>query len=152
MQWASSYGSRDLQRAQLEFLKAMELDPRLSVAAANLGQTYFELRQYAEAERAFARAISVRPEAAVPYNGLAQVVLAQGRPREAVRAALMAISRYELQDDYLGSFYVNLAAALQQWGRAQAALEAVARAKRLGVSTGDATIRTIEKAAASQKR
>jgi tetratricopeptide (TPR) repeat protein len=145
------YGSGDLPGARREFERARELEPNLSVAAANLGQIHYQLGQYPDAEKDFSDAIRSRPEAAVPYNGLAQVYQAQGRPRDAIRAALAAISHYELRDDYLGLFYVNLAAALQQAGRAQQALDAVARAKALGVK-GNPTVEMIERTAFAKTR
>jgi hypothetical protein len=69
---------------------------------------------------------------------LAQVLLAQKRAGDAVKASREAISRYELRDDYLGSFYVNLAVALFQDRKHAEALESVARAKALGVTTNPA--------------
>jgi Flp pilus assembly protein TadD len=145
------YGSGDTQGAETEFLKAQGLEPNLGVAGANLGQVYYETRQFQRAEKAYRDAIRSRPGAAVPYNGLAQVLLAQGRPREAIRAALDAISRYETQDRYLGLFYVNLAVAIQDDRGRPSALEAVARAKALGV-TGNQAIEMVERLQASKKK
>jgi Tfp pilus assembly protein PilF len=145
------YGSGDTQGAEAEFLKAQQLAPNLSVAGANLGQVYYEARQFPRAEKAYRDAIRARPEAAVPYNGLAQVLLAEGRPREAIKAALDAISRYETQDRYLGLFYVNLAVAIQDDRGRPAALEAVARAKALGV-TGNKAVEMVERLQASRKK
>lgn len=145
------YGSGDLRGAQRAFLSARQFDPGLSLASANLGQVFLMLGQHADAERAFSDAIRGRPEAALPYNGLAQVFLARGRAREATQASLEAISRYELQDDYLGLLYVNLAAALHQAGRARPAFEAVARARSLGVSRNP-TVEMIEREATTRRR
>jgi tetratricopeptide (TPR) repeat protein len=144
-------GFGDLRGAQAEFLKAQAIEPNLSVAGANLGHVYYQMRQYPLAERAYRNAIRARPEAAVPYNGLALVLLAEGRPREATKAALGAISRYETQDQYLGRFYVNLAVALQDDHGKPSALEAVARAKSLGVRD-DPAIAMIERLQASGKK
>lgn len=66
------------------------------------------------------------------------MLIARGDASGAAKAARAAISRYELQDVYLGAFYVNLAVALYQDGRRDGALEAVARAKRLGVEQNPA--------------
>ncbi len=145
------YGSGEIEGAQNAFLKARQLQPNLSVAGANLGQIYYEIRQFQRAEKAFRDAIRARPEAAVPHNGLAQVLLAQGRAKEAVRSALDAISRYETQDRYLGLFYVNLAVAIQDSSGRPSALEAVARAKSLGVE-GNQAIEMIERSQASKRK
>jgi tetratricopeptide (TPR) repeat protein len=128
------YGSGDKGGAEVAFRAAAQLDPGLGVALSNLGQVYLDFRRYDRAEAAFRQSIRARPDSAVPYNGLAQVLTAQGRERarEAVRAALDAISLYPLRDAYLGRFYLNLAAALHADGRKSAAREAEARAAILG--------------------
>jgi tetratricopeptide (TPR) repeat protein len=144
-------GAKDVKGAQKEFSAANSLDPTLGVAGANLGYTFFQLKQLKDAEKAYRAAIKARPEAAVPYNGLAQVLLAQGDAGDAVKAARNAISRYELRDVYLASFYVNLAVALFQDGKRDQALEAVARAKSLGLEK-NAAYELIEKAPANGKK
>jgi Tfp pilus assembly protein PilF len=141
-------GGKDVKGAQKEFASANALDPTLGVAGANLGYTFFQLKQLKDAEKAYRAAIKARPEAAVPYNGLAQVLLAQGDAGDAAKAARSAISRYELRDVYLASFYVNLAVALLQDGKRDQALEAVARAKSLGLAQ-NAAYELIEKAPAA---
>jgi Tfp pilus assembly protein PilF len=141
-------GAKDVKGAQKEFASANALDPTLGVAGANLGYTFFQLKQLKDAEKAYRAAIKARPEAAVSYNGLAQVLLARGDAGDAVKAARNAISRYELRDVYLASFYVNLAVALFQDGKRDQALEAVARAKSLGLEQ-NAAYELIEKAPAA---
>jgi tetratricopeptide (TPR) repeat protein len=126
-------GSGDLKRAEKEFALAIDLDGELAMAEANLGYVRLQLGKLKQAEKAYRAAIRARPEAAVSHNGLAQVLLARGKPGDAAKAARAAISRYELQDEYLGAFYVNLAVALQHDGRSEQATEAIARAKTLGV-------------------
>jgi Tfp pilus assembly protein PilF len=143
------YGSGDIEGARKEFSAARELDPELSVANANLGQTYYTLKKLKDSEKAYRAAIKARPDAAVPYNGLAQVLLAQNRAGDAVKASREAISRYELRDVYLGSFYVNLAVALFQDRKREEALESIARAKALGVAANPA-YEIIEKAPVSK--
>jgi hypothetical protein len=57
---------------------------------------------------------------------------------EAAKASRDAITRYELRDQNLGAFYVNLAVALYEQGKQGEALEAVGRAKSLGHPTDPA--------------
>jgi tetratricopeptide (TPR) repeat protein len=132
------FGQGKLADAQKEFAAATTLDGSLSVAHGNLGQVLYVQKQYRDAERAFRAAIKANPEGAVAYNGLAQVLLELKKPGDAARAAREAIARYELKDDYLGSFYVNLASALYQDGKLDPAREAVARAKTLGIAENPA--------------
>lgn len=131
-------GDKDLKSAEREFVTALELDPALAMSEANLGYVRLQLGKLKDAERAYRSAIHSRPDAAVSYNGLAQVLIARGDASGAARAARAAISRYELQDVYLGAFYVNLAVALYQDGKRDGALEAVARARGLGVEQNPA--------------
>lgn len=61
-------------------------------------------------------------------------------------AARAAISRYELRDTNLAKFYVNLAVALFQDGKRDQAIEAVGRARALGLEQ-NSTYKVIEKPA-----
>ena len=132
------FGQGKLSEAQKEFSSATSLDPALAVAHSNLGQVLFVQKQHKDAERSFRAAIKANPESAVPYNGLAQVLLELKKPGDAAKAARDAIAKYELKDDYLGLFYVNLASALYQDGKLDPAKEAMARAKTLGIAQNPA--------------
>jgi serine/threonine-protein kinase len=68
--------------------QAYELDPLSSFLAREVGETYIYLRNYPEAERWYERAISLRPDVAVPYNRKSWLhVLWQGSTKKA-RAVL----------------------------------------------------------------
>jgi uncharacterized caspase-like protein/Tfp pilus assembly protein PilF len=140
----------DMAAAQRAFSAAAALDARLSAPNSNLAYVYFSQKKYKEAEASYRAAIRANPEAAVPYNGLAQVLIALNKSGDAAKAVGEAISKYEQRDQYLGLFYVNLAVARYQQGKRSAALEAVSRAKSLGVSSNPA-YEIIEKAP-SKKR
>lgn len=145
-------GKGDLGGSQREFALAVQLDPRLSVAQANLGAVQLQQKQYKDAEKSYRAAIKLNPDNAVPFNGLAQVLLAQNKTGDAAKAAREAISKYDRRDEYLGSFYVNLAVALFQQDKQVEAREAVSRAKALGVASNPA-YEVIEKGSAkSDKR
>jgi Tfp pilus assembly protein PilF len=145
------YIAANYDDAQREFLRATQLDDTLSVAHANLGQIYYNQKKFGDAEKAYRAAIKARPDNAIPYNGLALVLTEQRKYGDAAKAVRDAISRYELRDPNLGAFYVNLAVALYSQGRLDQALEAVARARQLGVTTHPA-FDPIERAAAGRRR
>lgn len=123
-----------LDEAEKEIAKAVELDPALAPAHANLAYLYAQKKRYKEAEREYREAIRLQPDSAVPYNGLSTVLFEQGRYKDMERACRDAISRYQLRDRFLGLFYVQLATANFQRKRSEEALDAISRAKALGVA------------------
>ncbi|MHC4239767.1 MAG: protein kinase domain-containing protein [Planctomycetota bacterium] len=50
-----------------KFERTLELDPRSALKASNLGDTYYWMREYAEAETYYDRAISLAPHQAYSY-------------------------------------------------------------------------------------
>ena len=94
--------------------------------------------RFKDAEREYREAIRLQPDNSVAYNGLSNVLVSMGRFKDAIKASREAIGRYELRDTYLGLYYVQLAVAQYQDGRYAEALEAIGRAKALGVTQNDA--------------
>jgi Tfp pilus assembly protein PilF len=123
-----------LDQAEKEIAKALQLDPALGPAHANLAYVYAQRKRYKEAEREYREAIRLQPDSAVPYNGLSIVLFEQGRYKDMERACRDAISRYQLRDRFLGLFYVQLATAQFQRRQGEEALDAISRAKALGVA------------------
>jgi tetratricopeptide (TPR) repeat protein len=123
-----------LDEAEKEIAQAVELDRGLAPAHANLAYLYAQKKRYKEAEREYREAIRLQPDSAVPYNGLSNVLFEQGRYKDMERACRDAISRYQLRDRFLGLFYVQLATANFQRKRGEEALDAISRAKALGVA------------------
>lgn len=123
-----------LDDAEKEVAKAVQLDPTLAPAHANLAYVYALRKRYKEAEREYREAIRLDPDRAVAYNGLSNVLFEQGRYKDMERACRDAISRYQLRDRFLGLFYVQLATAQFQRRRGEEALDAISRAKSLGVA------------------
>jgi TolB-like protein/Flp pilus assembly protein TadD len=70
--------------------KALELDPELSEARAELGDALQKDWHWAEAEAEYRRAIELSPNNAAAYGGLAQWLLCQGRTEEALASARRA--------------------------------------------------------------
>jgi superkiller protein 3 len=129
--------------AAAAFQRAIQLDNRLWVAHANLAYVFQHQKRLDLAEREYREAIRLQPEGAVAYNNLSTVLFDRKRYRDAIKASRDAISRYQLRDSFLGRFYVQLAIAQFQDGRQSEALEAIARAKTLGITQHDA-FQTIE--------
>lgn len=61
------------EQAKTYFMKALELNPRLSSAASNLGNVYFEARDLKNAKKYYEKAITLDPDNPIPYNNLAVV-------------------------------------------------------------------------------
>jgi TolB-like protein/tetratricopeptide (TPR) repeat protein len=70
--------------------KALELDPELSDARAELGDALQKDWQWAEAEAEYRRAIELSPNNAAAHGGLAQWLLCQSRTEEALASARRA--------------------------------------------------------------
>jgi TolB-like protein/tetratricopeptide (TPR) repeat protein len=70
--------------------KALELDPELSEARAELGDALQKDWHWAEAEAEYRRAIELSPNNAAAHGGLAQWLLCQGRTEEALASARRA--------------------------------------------------------------
>jgi tetratricopeptide (TPR) repeat protein len=127
-----------LNEAQAAFMTAIRLDDTLSVAHANLANVHRRRKRWAEAEASFRRAIALRPDNAIPYNGLANVLWQQKRYADAAAAARDAIAEHDGSDLDLAQFYVSLATIQYDGGNQDAALNAVANAKNLGLTRHDA--------------
>lgn len=145
-------GTKKYDEAAAAFKKAIASDPKLAAAHANLAHVLLREAQamknpgnrLKDAERAYREAIRLQPDNSVPYHGLSTVLFSMGKYKDAVKACREAIGRYELRDSILGLYYVQMAVAQYQDGRYDEALEAVGRAKTLGVAQHDA-YSTIEK-------
>jgi tetratricopeptide (TPR) repeat protein len=143
----------NLDAAKAAFQKAVQADPRLGVAHGNLGYIHWQQKRFEEAKKAFEQASRLNPESAIPYNGLSTVLHSMGRFSDAEKACRDAISRYQLRDQVLASFYVQLAVSLYEQRRDkpakhEQAREAVARARALGLNSHPAYT-AIESAKAS---
>src|ERR1700674_1477229 len=73
--------------------KALELDPELAEARAELGDALQKDWHWAEAEAEYRQAIELSPNNAAAHGGLAQWLLCQGRTEEALASARGARER-----------------------------------------------------------
>ena len=84
--------SRQFQAAVTGYQTALSRWPESLPALMGLGNSYYALEDLSEAESAYREATERYPFAAPAYNNLAQVLLEQGRKREALAAAQKAVS------------------------------------------------------------
>ncbi len=73
-----------LDAAIVEFRKATELDPSLSEAFVDLGETYMEKHDYGAAIAPLKRALELKPDLAPAHQLLGYALLAQGYAAEAI--------------------------------------------------------------------
>jgi tetratricopeptide (TPR) repeat protein len=138
------------REAEAELQKAISLDPQLWAAHANLAYVFQRQKRLDRAERSYREAIRLQPDGAFAYNNLSTVLFDRKKYKDAINASREAISRYQLRDSFLGKFYVQLAVAQYQDGRQSEALEAVGRARALGVHEHEA-FATIENGKPAKK-
>lgn len=79
----AAFASGDWERAIQEYSRAFELDPKLYVAAVDLGDTYFRLKQMDKAGDWFAMAIQIQPNEETAYRYWGDALLAEGKMKEA---------------------------------------------------------------------
>ncbi len=88
----------DMAQALIYFQKAVEVDPRSAIAAHELAWTYVPMHEAREAARQFDRSISLRPDWASPYRGMAKYVcLRLEGDTEGARAALEEAERFGIE-------------------------------------------------------
>ncbi len=102
--------SKFFDRAESNYKKAVEVDPKSMNARLLLGSHYQTLGQLAQAEEQFRNAITVDPKDAAPRAALEFVLLQQGKKDET--EAFLKQTKKDLPDNaatysLLGDFYVN---------------------------------------------
>ena len=136
----------DVQGAEADLRRALDLDPRSAPAWFNLGVTLEKQDRGAEAEAAYRRALVTDPTHADDAAGnLGRLLERAGRVEEAVpllRAAL-AINPYH------EPCRTNLVIGLTRLGRLDEALAAIDEAERLGVSLQAALVAEVRRLAAT---
>lgn len=102
-------------------LRAERAAPRLPRLHNQLGAVYLKRRMWAEAERAFRRALEIDADSAAAYAGLSAAARRRGRAREAVEHALQAVG---LQS-FFPHAHFQLGMALAQLGELPRAAQAM---------------------------
>jgi tetratricopeptide (TPR) repeat protein len=88
--------------AVIEYLKAIQVDPKHPKVWCNLGVLYFQLDQYAQAEKALLEAVKYNPEYTRAWDNLAAALGAQDKLDEALKACRKAV---ELRPDYPEAYF-----------------------------------------------
>jgi tetratricopeptide (TPR) repeat protein len=84
--------ARQYRAAVSGYQSAVSRWPESLPARMGLGNSHYALGQFKEAEKAFREIIRLHPDEGSAYNNLAQVLLEQGRLREALASATKAVS------------------------------------------------------------
>jgi tetratricopeptide (TPR) repeat protein len=79
----AAFAKGDWEEALRGYSRALELDPKLYLAAVNIGDTYFRTKEWEKAGDWFSRAIQIDPDREVAYRYWADVLMAQGKMKEA---------------------------------------------------------------------
>ena len=117
--WSGDYTKKDNANAIASLEKAVKLDDKDPVAQSGLGVAYRQAGELDKAERAFVRAIEMKPQAEFYFN-LATVYRRQGKVKEAIEKYNKAI---ELDQSFAEAFY-DLGMMLAQEKRSDEAVAA----------------------------
>jgi tetratricopeptide (TPR) repeat protein len=79
----AAFAQGDWATAIKEYKSALELDPKLYLAAVNIGDTYYRLKQFDTAGEWFAKAVQLDPNREVGYRYWGDVLMADGKMKEA---------------------------------------------------------------------
>jgi len=79
----AAFANGDWNTALKEYTLAFDLDPKLYLAALDLGDTYFRMKQTDKAGEWFARAIQIEPNQETAYRYWGDALMAASRMKEA---------------------------------------------------------------------
>jgi tetratricopeptide (TPR) repeat protein len=79
----AAFANGDLETALKEYRLAFDLDPKLYVAALDIGDSYFRMKQTDKAGEWFARAIEIEPNRETAYRYWGDALMADSRMKEA---------------------------------------------------------------------
>lgn len=118
---------KEMQKAVIQFQKAIALNPRMCMAYCNLGRAYLETGNRQKALEAFFKAIEINPRYVAVYNEICNVCIEMGKNEEAIPFCKKAI---EL-DSSIPTFYYNLGNAYDNLGKREDAIIQFSMAVRL---------------------
>lgn len=109
-----------LNKAIEAYKAAIVADDRMDQAYCNLGLIYINQNNYAKAQEAFKKALSLKPDSAYSLNGMASVLFYRGQVEQSIEKWEQAVK----VDPKFASAYMNMARALENRGRKEEALAA----------------------------
>jgi len=120
------YLKKNLNKAELLFKQTLEKDSRLLSAHIMLGKTYFYMKKYGEAEKAFARGIEKFPGNSAVHYWLARIYLLDSKKSSQAKSLLM---KTILLNEYNFHAHHLLAKMYEREGKIKEALIEYNRAK-----------------------
>jgi Flp pilus assembly protein TadD len=115
----AAFKMQDYEKAEPEFLKAIELSPRMWRSHNFLGNIYDFRKDYDQAAREYAEAILIRPNDAKLYNNIGVSLYLSGRYEESINAFKKALGA----EGDKQKVYNNLGLVLAKTKRYEAAFE-----------------------------
>jgi tetratricopeptide (TPR) repeat protein len=115
------------EEAEQAYIKALELDPKLSEAHLNLGKLYHDAGMLEKSEAHYRAAVEYAPRDATPYFNLGVLLEDLKRPREAARCYQEALDR----DSAFADAHYNLGLVLESLGNKKDAFTHLRTARKL---------------------
>ena len=112
------FGQQDINKAIEQYKKATEISPTYSTAFNILGYAYRQNADYANAEEAFKKYITLIPKDPNPYDSYAELLLKMGRFDESITQYRKAL---EIDPNFVNSHF-GIAADLMYQGKHDDAL------------------------------
>jgi len=122
------------QKAYIEFLKAVEIDPKNKEAHYALGHIYAQRQDYPNATLAFKKAISIDPNYSEAHNYLGKVYETLGNDAEAILAYQGALKNLQYVTPQLPHW--NLALIYLRQKQYDKALEALQQVRKIEPTNG----------------
>jgi tetratricopeptide (TPR) repeat protein len=124
---ALEFEKTSAQEAERAYVRALELDPRMSDAHLNLGKLYHDAGRLKECERHYRAAVEYAPADAAPYFNLGVLLEDLKQPQEAARLYEDALER----DPSFADAHYNLGLLLDSLGKRREAFSHLRAARKL---------------------
>lgn len=115
------------EEAERAYLRALELDPKMSDAHLNLGKLYHEAGMFEKSEAHYRAAVECAPRDATPFFNLGVLLEDLKQPREAARCYQEALDR----DSAFADAHYNLGLVLESLGNKKDAFTHLRTARKL---------------------
>ena len=119
--------STSTEESRRAYIRALELNPKMSDAHLNLGKLFHEAGMLKKSEAHYRAAMEYAPDDAAPHFNLGVLLEDLKRPREAVRCYEEALDK----DPTFADAHYNLGLLLDSFGRKQEAFTHLRAARKL---------------------